>query len=248
MNARRRRFLKLFFVMLVLLVPSLTALNGVSAADCAAGTSLSQPTQFLGAGGEAGFINEYFSSLRAAPAGAIIGVVYEPANFETTGAVECVNNHVWVPITYTDGPLAGVSGWALESQTYYDGTYGPGRWLALGTAPTPTPDPAPEACGNLASPYSLPNVLTAGATGKINKVFSTLRPYPGAPDALSQRINNDVTTPPAFTVNETQASGGFCWLNITYTAGPAGVVGQTGWALESQVYPGIYGTGYWLVP
>ena len=97
--------------------------------------ALSLPTAFAGTGAAtSGRINERFSTLRTAP-GSSSGVrVMAPAAFTVTGQT-CFHGLSYVTITYTSGVTAagasavGLSGWALESQTYFDGLYGPGRWL-----------------------------------------------------------------------------------------------------------------------
>lgn len=170
---------------------------------------------------------------------------------------------LYVHVTYITGGTG--SGWASVSGT--DPYYGQGEWLAPGAAPAvPTPAPtlpatptaiapttvpptappatpsAPVACTADNTPFSLPTrfeTVTASSGGRIVDVYSTLRPYPGAPDSISQHVY----APSNFAVRGTQAIGGFCWLHIDY----GGAIGS-GWALESQRY-GFYGlSGYWLEP
>jgi hypothetical protein len=190
-----------------------------------------------------------FSTLRTAPAGSVVAVVFAPANFDLIAdasgpASLCVNGLRWLHIRYKDGAANTKTGWALESQNFFDGTYGPGTWLAPGAAPAPPPPPAAVACTATNTPNSLPTqfaTVAATTAGKITARFSTLRPAPAA--ATGTIISNPATgTGPTFKVLGTRALGGFCWVNIQYTAGATG----TGWALESQRFPGIYGAGYWL--
>lgn len=169
---------------------------------------------------------------------------------------------LYVHVTYTHGGTG--SGWASVSGT--DPYYGRGEWLAPGVAPAvptlPPPTPTviaptpiaptavpptavpsvPVACTADNTPYSLPTrfeTVTASSGGRIADVYSTLRPYPGAPDSISQHVY----APSNFAVLGTQAIGGFCWLNIDY----GGKIGS-GWALESQRYNFFGLSGYWLEP
>lgn len=268
MNARLRRFLKLFLIVLVLLVPSLTVMDGVSAAACTTG-SLSQPTGFTDpfnpAAPQSGYIAQAFSSLRSAPAGPIVAIVYVQGGvrptFTVIGGPECVNNHTWLNIRYTSGSHNGQAGWALESQTYFDGTYGPGRWLAQGTppvAPTPVPTPTTPTAAACAAdgsntPFSNPTKFAAATSaapvaGRIGLVFSTWRPSIGAADYLGTPVYK--SSNPTLQVLGTQASGGFCWLRVRYTANvPASILNVEGWALESQVFfDGRFGPGAWIIP
>lgn len=213
-----------------------------------------------------GHIGKAFSTLRPKP-GQAGKVVYAPAQFTVTAdtsaglfnnaTTACYNGELYLHITYAG---ATGSGWALMSSVN-DPVYGGGYWLAPGpippaatVAPTVTPaatvTPAPVvACNATNTPNSLPTVFTGTfpqTGGKIAQAFSTLRPSIGALDSASLRVFRATTPAPAFDILGTQAVGGFCWVNIRYTAGPAGVVGKTGWALESQILPDIYGAGRWL--
>ena len=75
----------------------------------------SLPTQ-LTLGGQ-GQIAQRFSTLRTAPP-ALAGVrnVFSPATFDVVGGPECFGGLVYWEITYLDGPAAGQTGWANESQ------------------------------------------------------------------------------------------------------------------------------------
>ncbi len=205
----------------------------------------SSPTEF-DSGATTGRIAEYFSTFRHAPAGADVVRVLAPADFNVLGQT-CVNGLSWVNLQYTsgttvDGRAASSlgTGWALESQLYFDGLYGPGRWLTTGQGN----GQVPGSCQ-----YSYATAFGAGGatSGQIAQVFSTLRSAPGA--ISGTRIN----APATFDVISQGCYGGFSWVEITYTSGVtstgASAVGLTGWALESQTYfDGTYGPGTWLTP
>ncbi len=90
-----------------------------SAPDCSA----SLPTR-LTVGGT-GRIAERFSTLRSAPGGAAIRVIYSPATFTVVSGPVCVRGLAYWEIDYG----GGVRGWALESQRV--SIYGSNKyWLA----------------------------------------------------------------------------------------------------------------------
>jgi hypothetical protein len=196
-----------------------------------------------------GSIAEAFSTLRTAPAGPAIARVLAPASFVATGQVCSAGGLSYVQIQYTSGFTdTGIAantlpvGWALESQTFFDGIYGPGRWLTSTTIITPTPvTPAPSTCQ-----FSQPTAFASGSgTGQIAEAFSTLRTAPSGPAIVR------VLAPATFTVLGQTCADGFSWVNIEYTSGitTAGTsaVGLSGWALESQTFfDGTYGPGRWL--
>lgn len=233
-------------ISLLLLVTLIFALPGVGflptlAANCTNSYATEFDPTTLPATGR---IAQSFSTLRSSVAGAAIARVLADAEFEATNQVCGANGLSWVYITYTSGvtdtgaSAVGLMGWALESQTYYDGTYGPGRWLTTGDG-----GPVSGTCE-----YSYATNFESGTgTGEIAEVFSTLRTSPGAFPGTR------VMAPAEFTVNSQGCFGGFSWLNITYTSGfdefGNSVAQQTGWALESQIYfDGTYGPGTWLIP
>jgi len=75
--------------------------------------------------GGTGRIAERYSTLRAAPGGAPIQVVYAPRTFTVTAGPSCANGYVFFEIDYG----SGLKGWALESEAYSP-LYGTDkRWL-----------------------------------------------------------------------------------------------------------------------
>lgn len=193
-------------------------------------------------GATTGSIAREFSTFRYAPAGADVVRVLSPATFDVLGQT-CVNGLSWVQLEYTSGTTVdgraasslGV-GWALESQDYFDGLYGPGRWLTSGAGPTP------GTCQ-----YSYATAFDTATAGQIAHVFSTLRSAPGAVTGTR------VLAPATFDVLDQGCFGGFSWVQITYTSGVTSTgksaVGMSGWALESQIYfDGTFGPGTWLEP
>jgi hypothetical protein len=202
------------------------------------------PSAFVA--GDSGHVAQSFSTLRTAIAGPGTRIL-APAEF-TVNSVTTVNCHNWVNITYTSGvdefgvSAAGRSGFALESQDYYDGTYGPGTWLALGSTPEPVPGTCEFSYGTAfesADP-------SAPIDGEIAQVFSTLRSAPGA-------AGTRVLAPATFFATDQVCVGGFSWVYITYVDGVDvngnSVAQQSGWALESQTFfDGTFGPGTWLIP
>jgi hypothetical protein len=190
--------------------------------------------------GQPGYVAQRFSSLRSAPAGPVIRVIYSPATFTVLEGPVCAGY----------GPLAfyrvdyggGVTGWASEGEVY--SIYGSNQyWLAPGlpTTVTPTvtptvapvtPTPSPTVCAG-----SLATRLTVGNRGQIAQRFSSLRSAAGGP------VIRVVYAPAQFTVLAGPVcSGGVQFFNIDYGGG------LTGWAAESEVYS-IYGFNqYWLAP
>jgi hypothetical protein len=245
----RKSSLILALVIAILVLPGL-GYSYVQAGD--GNCTYSLPTNFAAAGPAApaiaGEINQVFSTWRATAAAASGTRVLAPATFDVTDQ-KCVNGFSWLQITYTSGTTAGGAaasslgtGWALESQLYFDGTYGPGTWLVpAGTVVADTCD------------YSYATQF-AGASdaapipGEINEVFSTLRTAPGAFGGTR------VLAPATFDVREQRCVNGFSWVRIQYTSGTTSGGGSAanlgeGWALESQIYfDGTYGPGTWLVP
>ncbi|MBE2266907.1 MAG: hypothetical protein IAE80_01660 [Anaerolinea sp.] len=67
----------------------------------------------LNTAGMTGEITQRFSTVRNAPAGTPIRVVYAPDTFTVLGS-QCVNGFYWINVDYGDGLI----GWALESQKY----------------------------------------------------------------------------------------------------------------------------------
>lgn len=267
MSKASGKFLRLAFISAMMLILSVLVAANVSADVVVPGCTLSFPIQtgwaVTGTSVNAntiGHIGREFSTLRPKP-GQPGKVVYAPAQFTVTAdtsaglfnnaTTACYNGELYLHITYA-GAIG--SGWALMSSVN-DPVYGPGYWLAPGPIPpaptvVPTvPPPAAVACNATNTPNSLPTIFTGTfpqTGGKIAQAFSTLRPSIGALDSASLRVYRASSPEPRFDILGTQSSGGFCWVNIRYTAGPAGVVGKTGWALESQVFPDIYGAGRWL--
>jgi hypothetical protein len=267
MSKASGKFLRLAFISALMLVLSVLVAANVSADVTVPGCTLSFPIQtgwtVTGTSVNAntiGHIGRTFSTLRPKP-GQPGKVIYAPAQFTVTAdttaglfnnaTTACFNGELYLHIQYAG---AVGSGWALMSSVS-DPVYGAGYWLAPGPIPpaptvAPTTVPAPAvACNATNTPNSLPTMFTGTfpqTGGKIAQVFSTLRPSIGALDSVSLRVFRATTPAPTFDILGTQAVGGFCWLNIRYTAGPAGVVGKAGWALESQVFPDIYGAGRWL--
>ncbi len=181
--------------------------------------------------GSHGQIAQTFSTLRAAPGGAPIQIVYAPATFTVTEGPACDGYLTYFHIQYDNG---GPNGWAVESELYSVWGYNQ-YWLAPTNAPPPPPPPPPQ---NTTCPGSLPTQLQIGQHGHIAEVFSTLRDSPGG-NAIQ------IMYPPStFTVLAGPASDGYlCYFQIQYDNG-----GPTGWASESQVYS-IYGNNkYWLLP
>ncbi|MCA9904948.1 MAG: hypothetical protein KC547_13920 [Anaerolineae bacterium] len=75
--------------------------------------------------GGTGRIAERFSTLRNAPGGAAVQVIYAPRTFTVTGGPACANGYVFFEIDYG----GGLKGWALESEAY-NPVYGANkRWL-----------------------------------------------------------------------------------------------------------------------
>lgn len=261
------KFLRLALISAMMLILSVLVAANVSADVVVPNCTLSFPIQtgwtVTGTSvnaGQVGHIGKAFSTLRAKP-GQAGKVIYAPAQFTVSAdtsaglfnnaTTACFNGELYLHITYT-GTIG--AGWALMSSVS-DPVYGAGYWLVPGAippAPTAVPTTVPTtpvACNATNTPNSLPTIFTGTfpqTGGKIAQAFSTLRPSIGAADAVSLRVFRATTPAPAFDILGTQAVGGFCWVNIKYTAGPAGVVGKTGWALESQVFPDIYGAGRWL--
>jgi len=241
---------KISLVLAIILAVALLPGFGYQQIQASSHCDFSFPTEFSGASGAtpiAGRIAQTFSTLRSAPAAASGTVVLAPAEFDAIDQL-CLDGFSWVQITYTSGTTStgasavGLTGWALESQTFFDGIYGPGRWLTT-AAPGPGPGPTPGTCE-----FSYPTGFPTGTgSGQINEVFSTLRTAPGAIGGTR------VLAPATFDVISQGCFGGFSWLQIEYTSGTtstgASAVGLTGWALESQTFfDGTYGPGTWLVP
>ncbi len=202
------------------------------------------PTSF--AAGDPGFVAQTFSTLRSSIAGPGTRIL-APAEF-TVNSVTTVDCFNWVNITYTSGvdefgvSAVGRSGFALESQDYYDGTFGPGTWLSNGTDPGPVPGTCEYSYGTAFSGASNETPID----GEIAQYFSTLRPSPGA-------AGTRVLAPATFFATDQMCVGGFSWVYITYVEGydddGNSVSQQSGWALESQTYyDGTYGPGTWLIP
>ncbi|MBZ0301432.1 MAG: hypothetical protein K8J31_16915 [Anaerolineae bacterium] len=235
----RKISLVLTLVALIMVLPGLGYLQA-QAVECSNSYTTQFPSGSLPASGR---IAQSFSTLRASAGAATGTVVDAPAEF-TPLAQTCVDGFSWVQLTYTSGTTSsgasavGLTGWALESQLYSDGTYGPGRWL--------TTDAAPGATGDCKYSYATDFEVGVGATtGEIADVFSTLRSAPGAAGGTV------VDAPATFDVLDQGCYGGFSWVQITYTSGTTSAgksaVGLTGWALESQIYyDGTYGPGTWL--
>ena len=146
------RVLLVLTIVIVLLVgPSLSVLaspaqgGGGGITDC----RYSEDTQFGAGGALTGQIADRFSTLRSSPGDPSMQIILAPATFNVLDQ-GCFGGFSWVQIEYTsgticeaiyyysyyndlascnDGDATGLVGWALESQIYYDGTYGPGRWL-----------------------------------------------------------------------------------------------------------------------
>jgi hypothetical protein len=232
------RKLSLFVVLVaVLAVPGLGILPAY--ADCSY-----IPSSF--ANGDPGHIAQTFSTLRSSIAGPGTRIL-APADF-TVNTVTVVDCHNWVNITYNSGvdefgvSAVGRSGYALESQDYYDGTFGPGVWLTTGADPGPVPGTCEFSYGTAFAGASDNTPID----GEIAQVFSTLRPEPGEAGRV-------VLAPATFFATDQICLGGFSWLYITYTSGydedGNSVVEHSGWALESQTYyDGTYGPGTWLIP
>ncbi|MCC6615622.1 MAG: hypothetical protein IT320_19270 [Anaerolineae bacterium] len=89
-------------------------------------------------------------------------------------------------------------------------------------------------CGN-----SLPTRLVIGSAGHVADLYSTLRPYAGGPDGPR------IYAPAQFTVVAGPACvNGYAYWQIRYDS-----LGQSGWALESELYSPVYGANrYWLAP
>jgi hypothetical protein len=267
------KFLRVAFISAMVLALSVIVAANVSADVTVPGCTLSFPIQtgwaVTGTSVNAntiGHIGREFSTLRPKP-GQPGKVIYAPAQFTVTpdttaglfnnATTACHDGELYLHLTYA-GSIG--SGWALMSSVN-DPVHGPGHWLVPGPIPpvaTATPvatpvataTPAPvAACNATNTPNSLPTIFTGTfpqTGGKIAQAFSTLRPSIGATDAESIRVYRASSPEPRFDVLGSQSSGGFCWLNIRYTAGPASIVGKTGWALESQIFPDNYGVGRWL--
>lgn len=231
------RKLSLFAVLVaVLALPGLGILPAY--ADCSY-----LPSSF--AAGDTGHIAHTFSTLRTSIAGPGTRIL-APADF-TVNSVTEVDCHNWVNITYTSGvdefgvSAVGRSGFALESQDYFDGTFGPGIWLTDGTGPGPVPGTCEFSFGT-----GFADAATTPIDGEIAQAFSTLRPEPGA-------AGTRILAPATFTATDQICLGGFSWVYITYTSGVdadgKSAVDRSGWALESQTYfDGTFGPGTWLIP
>jgi hypothetical protein len=150
----RNVLIRLTVALAVLVGPVLSVLadaphGGGTITDC----RFSEPTRFP-AGLGTGQIAERFSTLRSQPGALSDIIVLSPASFTVLGQ-QCLGGFSWVNISYTSGTACdnywavyfggscdefdatGLEGWALESQIYFDGTYGPGRWLeGVGQAPS----------------------------------------------------------------------------------------------------------------
>jgi hypothetical protein len=232
------RKLSLFVVLVAIL-----ALPGLGFLPAQAACSF-MPSAFVA--GDTGHIAQTFSTLRSSIAGPGTRIL-APADF-TVNSVTTVDCHNWVNITYTSGidefgvSAVGRSGFALESQDYFDGTFGPGTWLTTGTDPGPVPGTCEFSFGTGFGGAS----DAAPIDGEIAQVFSTLRPSPGA-------VGTRILAPATFFVTEQVCIGGFSWLEVTYTSGVdengVSAVDRTGWALESQTFfDGTFGPGTWLIP
>jgi hypothetical protein len=229
---------KLFLVVVLVAVLALPAFVPAQAACSYI------PSSFVA--GDTGHIAQTFSTLRSSIAGPGTRIL-APADF-TVNSVTTVDCFNWVNITYTSGwdefgvSAVGRSGFALESQDYYDGTFGPGTWLSDGTGPGPVPGTCEYSYGTAFAGASDEEPIY----GEIAQYFSTLRPEPGA-------AGNRVLAPAYFFATDQICLGGFSWVYITYTEGydddGNSVAQQSGWALESQTYyDGTYGPGTWLIP
>jgi hypothetical protein len=150
-----RKVVVVLTVVFVMLVGPVLAIfadapqGGGTITDC----RYSEPTQFPGGTGT-GQIAERFSTLRSSPGAFSDTVALSPATFDVL-AQNCIGGFSWVNIRYTSGTACnslywdvyfggscdefdatGLEGWALESQIYFDGTYGPGRWLEAAAQPS----------------------------------------------------------------------------------------------------------------
>ena len=145
------RILIVLTLLLILLVsPSLGVLADAPQSGHITDCRYSYPTAFGTGGATEGQISQRFSTLRAAPGDYSSTIIFSPATF-TVLDQGCFGGFSWVQIEYTSGIVCeypahyyhhpylsdsyctgdatGRVGWALESQLYYDGWFGPGHWL-----------------------------------------------------------------------------------------------------------------------
>lgn len=237
---------------LIVVLVAVLALPGLGFLPAQAACSYA--TNFAGASPNApidAHIARDFSTLRSSP-GAPGTQVWANADLIVTGQAFLGGCLSWLEITYVsdyDGSGQYISGWtgyALESQDYFDGTYGPGTWIAPGFGPG---DPGDGVC-TLTNSYATGFPGPFPMTGEINHEWSTLRPSPGAAGEIIYRegLNSAI-----FTVDDQICLNGFSWLYITYETGVdangKSAAGRSGWALESQtMFDGIRGPATWLVP
>jgi hypothetical protein len=216
---------KLVVLMTVVVILGALAALPASAADYSCPGSLA-PRLGLGSRGQ---IAQTFSTLRNAPGGSPVQIVYAPASFTVVEGPSCDGYLTYFRVQYDNG---GPNGWAAESQIYSPWGYNQ-YWLEPTNAPPPPPPPPTNIC-----PGSLPTRLQIGQHGDITEVFSTLRNAPGGTPIR-------ILYPPAtFTVLAGPASDGYlCYFQIQYDNG-----GPTGWAAESQIYSVWGNNRYWLAP
>jgi hypothetical protein len=242
-----RILLVLTLVFVVMLVPNMQHV-AAGEGDCVD----SFPTAFASATAGTpmqGEIAQVFSTFRNLAAGPDVVRVLSPATFTVTDQ-RCVNGLSWLQVTYSSGTTVNGTaasslgtGWALESQRYFDGLFGPGTWLVPAGG-------EPPVGGTCEYSYASQFVGASGENpirGQIAEYFSTLRTAPGAFGGTR------VLAPAEFTATEQRCVGGFSWVYITYASGidefGNPVQGMSGWALESQTYfDGTYGPGTWLEP
>ncbi len=219
-----RLWLKVSLVTTLVIIPFVLSISTVSAqADASCTASLPNRLSV----GETGRIAFTFSTLRNAAGGAAIATVFAPASFTVIGGPTCVDGLFYVQVDYGNGQ----TGWANESEVaskFGNNLY----WLEEFTPPPP---PAATCAGSLPA-----QLTTAGQTGRIADVFSTLRSAPNAPGTRVDAPATFTVVTPSTCVNQAY------WVQITYIDGP--LAGQTGWALESQVYSVYAINRYWLEP
>jgi hypothetical protein len=179
--------------------------------------------------GSTGVVARSFSSLRNAPGGVVLRVMYTGAAFTVIDGPQCANGLTFFKLDYG----GGVVGWASESEVYSiwgNNLY----WLApSGGSGTGGGTPA-TSC-----PGSLPTRLVVGGAGQVAQTFSTLRSSPAGP---AIRI---MTTGQTFTVLEGPICAGtvpLAFWRIDYGGG------VTGWASESQLDSAWGVNQYWLAP
>lgn len=212
-----RKFVLVLVVILTIISP-FAVLPAFAQVSCPG----SLPTQLTING--RGQIAQSFSTLRDAPAGNPIQVVFAPAQFTVLAGPASDGFLCYFQIKYDNG----LTGWANESEL--TSIYGSNQYWLIPT--NGQPPPATSAC-----PGSLATRLTVGGQGTIAQTFSTLRDAPGGNPIQI------MFAPAHFTVLAGPASDGFlCYFQIKYDSG------ATGWAAESEVNS-IWGLNqYWLAP